>query len=748
MGFQNQCAELERVEMSLIRWFRKNNTRLMVAVVFIAIVGFVLAPVLRRFGGPAREMKKALAYFGEDGEITSHDLALARRELAILARLNTSALLKNLQLAEFSIPDLHAVFLGELLFSDRRVSPAVSRSIKLMAGRYNYRINDAQIDDIYKTAYPKEIYWLLLTNEARQAGIRVSTENAKKILADLIPQMFEGAVYSQVLEVIVSDQSVTEDTILETFAKLQSVLHYASSVCSSEEITDLQIRQAVGVENETIDVELVPFNASTFAEAEKQPSEEEITSHFDKYKKFFAGSISEDNPYGFGYKFPDRAELEYITIKLEDVKSLVSEPTPDETEEFYRLHRKEFVEKIADEANDPNSSTTERIKTYTEMANAISKQLFENKINLKATGILQRADTLTKAGFAEIENGASSLSKAEFEKIAGDYNAVARQLSQENNIKVYTGHTGLLTAADMQADEYLSRLYLQDYGYYLPQIVFAVDELGSSRLGIFDIPKPRMYENIGPMKDSWEEIAAIFRIVKAEKASEPKEVNETFSKASLRFEHEEEEKSEDVYSVREAVIEDLKKLAAMETTKAKAYEFVKQIVKDGWDESITKFNKLYGKRNIDEPNVFELEESRELKRVSNLTFDTMIMQRANNPLVEFITNESKKQDLLINTLYTLVPEDANSLNTVPFIMEYKPDMSFYVIKNLAVRRVNQDEYDRFKSPMAYREDIVRSQSLAAVHFNPENILTRMKFLSAEQEPEEADVNEPATAGGV
>jgi hypothetical protein len=720
----------------------------MVAVVFIAIVGFVLAPILRQFSRPARELKKPVAYFGEDGEITSRDLALARRELTILARLNTSVLLKSLQLAEFGILDLQAIFLGELLFSDRRVSPEVSRSIKLMAGRYNYRISDEQINDIYRTAYPKDVYWLLLTNEAQKAGIRVSAENAKKVLAGLIPQLFGGVVYSQVLEAIVSEQGVTEDMILETFAKLQAILHYATAVCSIEEVTDSQIRQSVSVENETMDIEFVTFSASTFAEAEGQPGEEEISAHFDKYKKFFAGSISEDNPYGFGYKLPDRAELEYITIKLEDVKSLVPEPTQDETEEFYRQHRKEFVEQISADPNDPNSLATERVKTYTEVANAISRQLFENKVSLKAAGILQRAETLTEAGFADIESEAASLSSAEFEKIAGDYNVAANQLSQENNIKVYTGHTGLLTAADMQADECLFRLYLQDYGYRLPQIVFAIDELGSSKLGVFDISKPRMCENIGPMKDLGGEITAMFRVVKAEKASEPEDVNQTFSKVSLRFGQAEEEGSEDVYSVRKAVIEDLKKLAAMETTKAKAHEFVKQIVRDGWEESITKFNELYGRPNRDEPNVFELKELEKLRRVSNITLDTMIMQSASNPLAELVINENKKQVFLADTVYSLVPEDANRLDTVPFVLEYKPDMSFYVIKNLTVERVNQAEYDRFKAPQAFREDIVRSQSLAAVHFNPENILTRMKFLSAEQEQEEADVNEPATASGV
>ena len=45
----------------------------------------------------------------------------------------------------------------------------------------------------------------------------------------------------------------------------------------------------------------------------------------------------------------------------------------------------------------------------------------------------------------------------------------------------------------------------------------------------------------------------------------------------------------------------------------------------------------------------------------------------------------------------------------------------------------------------YKEDVIQSQSMAAVHFNPENILKRMNFKWVPEQAHSADANEPAEA---
>jgi len=107
-------------------------------------------------------------------------------------------------------------------------------------------------------------------------------------------------------------------------------------------------------------------------------------------------------------------------------------------------------------------------------------------------------------------------------------------------------------------------LYLDSYGYNptaLTRIVFAMDQLGDSELSPFDAPKPRMYESIGPVKDLFGQIMTIVRVTEVKKASEPEGVDYTYSTQTVRFEQDQEQVGDEIYSVKEKVIEDLKKLA-------------------------------------------------------------------------------------------------------------------------------------------------------------------------------------------
>ena len=108
-----------------------------------------------------------------------------------------------------------------------------------------------------------------------------------------------------------------------------------------------------------------------------------------------------------------------------------------------------------------------------------------------------------------------------------------------------------------------------------------------------------------------------------------------------------------------------------------------------------------------------------------------------------LLTERKKESLLRDRLYSLVPKDPNTGDIAPLVVEFKPDMSCYCIKTVSVKHLNQAEYQRVKAMRLYKEDFVQAQSLAPVYFDPENILKRMKFRLVTQDDETADVNTPA-----
>jgi hypothetical protein len=536
-----------------------------------------------------------------------------------------------------------------------------------------------------------------------------------------------------------------------------AVLEYARMLCENEDVTTPQLMHMASWETEAIDVNFVRFDSAVFADAQPEPTRSALTEHFEKYKKYFAGELSEENPYGFGYKQPDRVELEYIAVILGDVAETVSKPTQQETEEYYQKYIKQFVEEVPSEPNDPNSPMVERTKSYTEVADAISQQMFRARVNSRAEKILQQAKVLTEAALERSNVKVEDLNSEDFRRLAGDYASAAEQLKKEYKVDLYVGRTGLLSAADIHNDQYLSRLYVVNPGYKpaeLSKIVFAVNEIGSSELGPFDVPKPRLYENIGPLKDVLgqtayaelaSEIMAVMRVVKAQKASEPQSIDQSFSKRSLGLGRLQAKDANEIYSVADEVSKDMKKLAAMETTRTKAEEFISSAAKDGWRTAVDKFSRRYSRsvaKKEGEPNVFELVELTNQHRIPDTMVCTLALQSEGEPTRQlFLTNLAKHRQR-IDMLYFLVPPGKETVETLPLVVEFKPDMSYYCIKDISVNRLERSEYEKDKPTLAWKEDLTRSQSLAVVHFNPKNILKRMKFRPLKKEERAAEANVP------
>ena len=778
--------------MNLVKWLRKNNQKVMAVVVILVMLGFIGGAYVQYIGRRRQTQYKTEGYYANNQKITNYDLYQARRELEILKMLKADVMLRSIGEPLFPrTQDFRPLLLAELLFSERRMAPALIEYIKQTRTAMGLRISDKQIDDIYRQPEARYLHWLLLNKEAQLVAIRIQNKDLKEQLTRAIPNLFNNATYSQVIGELIRQQRISEQEMLTTFGKLLAVLEYARMICSNEATTSRQIMHITSRDTETMDVELVRFDSAVFADAQgelrrtpdgatEQPplllSQESVGAQFDKYKGFFAGTVTEQNPYGFGYKLPDRVSLEYIAVKIDDIKQKQSPPAQEESEEYYQKNIGRFTEQTPTEPNDPNSPLTTRTKSYAEVAGDILQMLSQNKVDLEAERIIQEAKTLTEANFENTNMELNSLSAEQFKQMAGDYKAVADQLSSKNNIKVYTGQTGLLSAKDIQTDDYLGALYIQPFGYSaaeLVRIVFAADPLDDSLLGPFDVPKPRMYGNIGPVRDMNRRIISLVRVIKAEKASEPESINQTYNNSRLKFEQTQESTGQtgpkqdkehpdtlDIYSVKEIVTEDLKKLAAMDIAKSKAEEFIAQAAKDGWDSTIGKFNKIYGKQTAkheSEPNEteaaqgakdvnipFRLQSLSNVGRIPEEVIETLTMQSAGNPGTQLTVDTAKKEALLRNKLYSLIPPDSNTVDNVPFILEFKPDMSWYCIKSISVRRLTQDDYEVIKGMQAYKSDLIQSYSLAAIHFNPDNILKRMNYRPAEDAEQTTDANTPET----
>jgi len=750
--------------MNLIKWLRKNNRKLMAVVVAILLIGLGIGSInleqLFNIFSPGQG--KTVAYYGEGQKITNNDRLKAQRELEILRMIDAPTLLKVYPAAGpyMRIPAFYTILLGELISENINVSTQASSYIKQLAMAQGYSVSEKQINDIYRRKLPAYYYWLLLREEAHQAGIWFSNEHAQYFLREIAENFFK-TTYTQMMESLVNPSSgrtgVSEQEVLEAFSDLMAVWEYARIICSSEDVTEQQVRHKISQTRETMNLEFVRFDSLAFSEAMPEPNQQQITEQFEKFKDTLPDYVSDNNPYGFGYKLPDRVSFQYLAVKLEDVEKIINKPTNEDAVQFYRQYRDSLKQQVPKDPNDPNSPLMDRTLSFAEVADMIHEKLLADRVNSKTNEIIQKAKTLTELQTSQEDAAATQTA----EKVAEKFEDAASRLSKEYNIKIYAGRTGLLSDADIQKDDTLRLLYLEGYGYNpitnpstlgLSKVVFSVDPIDSSELGQFDSQKVKVFENIGPLKDMGGKTRMIIQIVDAEKAAVPNDINTSFSIDTISLGENKNDEENKSFSMKEKVIEDLKKLSAMETTGQKAREFAQIASESGWDKASEEFNRLYSKKSPDnnEPNNFELQELSPLPRMSSLDMQTFTIQAEGDPKLQTVIPEVEKRRLLAQNLYALIPPDSNSLANVPYVLEFKGEMSWYCIKKLTVKRVNQDEYEIFRVMEFFNEDITRMQSAAVVHYNPENILSRMQFKLAQkqQTPEDAnDVTETSQGQG-
>lgn len=128
--------------------------------------------------------------------------------------------------------------------------------------------------------------------------------------------------------------------------------------------------------------------------------------------------------------------------------------------------------------------------------------------------------------------------------------------------------------------------------------------------------------------------------------------------------------------------------------------------------------------------------------MSQATLEALAVQWQGDPAMTRSLNDSRNNRLFVDKLYALVPADANTATGLPAVVEFKPDMQYLVVKDISVTPLWKEDFDKTKAMQIFREEHAQAQSLAAIHFNPENILKRMHYKLAGPDGKPVEPNAP------
>lgn len=720
--------------MDIIKWVRKNDRKLMAIVVIVILFGFIgggeVLELLAR-GGRAFEVGR----FAGNRRITTQQLSDAKEELELLTSLGIPQFLRSQ--VRTTPPNLHGLLLGELLFGERKPDPELAEYMTRLAVSDQYRITEQDLTGIYNKTQPGPVYWLLLSQEAQEAGIVVSNARAAELLVNLLPHI-TGQTYSLMMQRFIQ-QGIPERQVLKAFAKLTAVMQYAQVVCSMGDVTSQQVDHLISWDRETLDVNAVVLDAETFArllDANSPVSDQELAQQLARYKGYYPGHVIDENPFGFGYKIPPRVQLEYLLLKVDQIAEGISRPTRQQAEEYYHRNLQQmFTRTVQLDPNDPNSPTRQQPIPFAEVVDQIDRNWIAEKARQRAREILNEARSMAEIPPDQIEQ------IEQIRKNAPDFHAIAQQLSDKHKVDLIAGQTGLLTVEDLvRRDRYLGMLTVSGRTQWplpLGQLVFCVEPIKREDLSTIAIQRPVLYETLGPAQqqrgpDTTGEVMAIVRIVDAVGPTEPVDVNESYDNTTTSLEP---NSPRQVFSVRERLASDIRQLRAYQLARQKAEQLAQLVKELGWIEALRQFNQQFRLQAGLDPNGPDYFSIRTMRN-QNMVFTGQLRQYERRGLQEPMAMQMyrniKAQKILTDTLYQMIGSDANQLPETPRLVESKANMRVYCLKDLSVNRYDLDEYAKAKGIYAYQEDFIQAQSVAIVHFDPNNILKRMRFRPTER----------------
>jgi hypothetical protein len=101
------------------------------------------------------------------------------------------------------------------------------------------------------------------------------------------------------------------------------------------------------MQGQQISTDLVEFSASDFANRVPNPTTQQLQEQFNKFADDAPGSTSASDPFGFGYRYPNRVKLQYLAVPRDEVKKYVKAKKDDyqwlvDAQRYYLEHESQF----------------------------------------------------------------------------------------------------------------------------------------------------------------------------------------------------------------------------------------------------------------------------------------------------------------------------------------------------------------------------------------------------------------------
>ncbi len=349
--------------------FFRRHQRVVIIVMAVLMVSFLIG-----FQGfqaifshdPGDEVVGRTKY----GEITARDLAAAGSELQMLASVVG---LGNPRRMYFNPWPTDAAFLRLM---DNEDSAAVAyAALRRQAERNDVVVTEADV-------------------EAFLEGIGLT-----------------GAAYEGRMSELRQQREITEEQFRSVIANWLAVHRTFERSNVAAPPSPQEVRRVFRDLTAEINLRLLTVKAEDFLKfvEDVDAEDEQVRMHFEEYKDRLPGEFEGPDSFGFGYRQPDKVELQYLQIRREPI-ARVARPGEREALRYYLDHKDEFVETVAVEtqpATAPAASDedviTPRVRETREVQLSFAEARPQIVEKLSAQAVARRMEQLLRDAQQAIE---------------------------------------------------------------------------------------------------------------------------------------------------------------------------------------------------------------------------------------------------------------------------------------------------------------------------------------------------------
>jgi len=217
--------------------------------------------------------------------------------------------------------------------------------------------NGMEFIDVRANGDKTNLTYAMLLAEADAMGVTVSDADVRNFFNRI---GLSGADYDAMLSSLRSAQrSITEKRLRAAAGNWLRIFRAFESAQPANPPSEPELQTLYRDLGEMINLRMLTVAADEFLDEVPEPAAARIADQFDRYKTRPRNEHTPENPFGFGYKQPNRVRIQYLFVSR-DVVQRVTRPRGEQMRDYFRRHRDELLRQVPVASTRPASGPASR----------------------------------------------------------------------------------------------------------------------------------------------------------------------------------------------------------------------------------------------------------------------------------------------------------------------------------------------------------------------------------------------------